>query len=140
LIPQHGHAPPRASSNASDGTVGLGVVGPLERTAADLDLALGLLAGPDDADGLGYRFALPPPRHERLAEFRVLLIDTHPLLPTASAIGDALDRVAQELGHAGATVARSSRLLPDLAEAARLHRKLVFAFSQAFNAAVARLS
>jgi len=149
LVPLHGHVPPRAPSTAADGTVGLGVVGPLARTAADLDLALGLLAGPDDADGFGYRLTLPTPRHERLAEFRVLLIDTHPLLPTASAIQDALDRVGKKLGQAGATVARTSPLLPDLAEAARLHQKLVFAFSQAFappevyrrvEAAVAQLS
>jgi len=149
LIPQHGHGPPRASSTASDATVGLGVVGPLARSAADLDLALGLLAGPDDADGLGYRLTLPPPRHERLAEFRVLLIDTHPLMPTAAAVREALDRVGQKLGQAGATVSRTSSLLPDLAEAARLHQKLVFAFSQAFappeayrrvEAAVAQLS
>jgi amidase len=149
LVPLHGHVPPRAPSTTADSTVGLGVAGPLARTAGDLDLALGLLAGPDDADGLGYRLALPPPRHERLTEFRVLLLDTHPLLPTASAIRDALDRVGQKLGQAGAIVARSSPLLPDLAEAARLHQKLVFAFSQAFappevyrrvEAAVAQLS
>jgi len=149
LVPLHGHVPPRAPAAASDGTVGLGVVGPLARTAADLDLALGVLAGPDDADGFAYRLALPPPRHGRLAEFRVLLIDSHPLLPTAVSIRDALDRVGQRLGQAGATVARTSSLLPDLAEAARLHQKLVFAFSQAFappeayrrvEAAVAQLS
>jgi amidase len=132
LVPLQGHAPPRASPTTADGTVELGVVGPLARTADDLDLALRLLAGPDDADELGYRLALPPTRRERLAEFRVLLIDTHPLLPTAPAIRDALDRVGQKLGRAGATVARTSPLLPDLAEAAHLHQKLVFAFSQAF--------
>jgi amidase len=149
LVPLHGHAPPGGPLMSADGTVGLGVVGPLARTAGDLDLALGLLAGPDDADGLGYRLTLPPPRHERLSEFRVLLLDAHPLLPTASAIRGALDRVGQKLGQAGATVARGSPLLPDLAEAARLHQKLVFAFSQAFapseayrrvEAAVAQLS
>lgn len=132
LVPLHGHVPPRAPSTAADGTVGLGVVGPLARSAGDLGLALGVLAGPDDADGLGYRLDLPAPRHELLAEFRVLLLDTHPLLPTAAAIRDALDRAGQKLGKAGATVARSSPLLPDLAEAARLHQKLVFAFNQAF--------
>jgi amidase len=132
LVPLHGHAPPRSPPIAADGTVGLGVVGPLARTADDLETALGLLAGPDDADGVGYRLALPPPRRQRLQEFRVLLVDTHPLLPTAPAIRDALDRLDQRLRQAGATVARTSPLLPDLAEAARLHQKLVFAFSQAF--------
>jgi amidase len=132
LIPLHGHVPPRAPAEAADGSVGLAAVGPMARTADDLALGLGLLAGPDAADGIGYRLVLPPSRHERLAGFRVLLIDSHPLLPTATAIRDALDQLAQKLARVGVTVARSTTLLPDLAEAARLHQKLVFAFSQAF--------
>ena len=126
LVPLHGHAPPRSSPTAADGTVGLGVVGPLARTAADLEIALGLIAGPDDADGIAYRLALPPPRRERLGEFRVLVIDTHPLMPTAVAVRAALDRLTERLIGKGAHVARTSPLLPDLAEAARLHQKLVY--------------
>ena len=132
LVPLHGHAPPRSPATAADGTVGLGVVGPLARTADDLELALGLIAGPDDADGLAYRLTLPPSRRERLAEFRVLVVDAHPLMPTAHAVGDALDRLVEKLVRQGAHVARTSPLLPDLARAARLHQKLVIAFSQAF--------
>lgn len=149
LVPLHGHAPPRSSATAADGTVGLGVVGPLARTADDLELGLGLIAGPDDSDGIAYRLMLPPPRHERLAEFRVLVVDSHPLLPTALAVRKALDQLVENLARQGAHVARASSLLPDLVEAARLHQKLVFAFSQAFappevyrriEAAVAQLS
>jgi amidase len=132
LVPLHGHAPPRSSPTAADATVGLGVVGPLARTADDLALALGLIAAPDDADGIAYRLTLPPPRRERLGEFRVLVIDTHPLMPTALAVRAALDRLVEKLVKQGAYVVRTSPLLPDLAEAARLHQKLVFAFSQAF--------
>ena len=120
------------AGNRRHGTVGLGVVGPLARTADDLELALGLIAGPDDADGLAYRLTLPPSRRERLAEFRVLVVDAHPLMPTAHAVGDALDRLVEKLVRQGAHVARTSPLLPDLARAARLHQKLVIAFSQAF--------
>lgn len=149
LVPLHGHAPPRSSPTAADGTVGLGVVGPLARTADDLELALGLIAGPDEADSIAYRLALPAPRRERLADFRVLVVDTHPLMATALAVRAALDRLSERLIGQGAHVARTSPLLPDLAEAGRLHQKLVFAFSQAFappdfyrraEAAVAQLS
>ena len=38
-------------------------------------------------EGVGYKLALPPPRHEKLIDFRVLVIDTHPLCPTADSIG-----------------------------------------------------
>jgi len=36
--------------------------------------------------GIGYKLALPPPRHEKLAEYRVLVIDKHPLCPTEASI------------------------------------------------------
>ena len=38
------------------------------------------------AEGIGYKLSLPPPRHDKLFDFRVLVIDTHPLCPTAASI------------------------------------------------------
>jgi amidase len=64
----------------------------MARTAADLALALDVLAGPEDREATAYRFALPPPRHNALKDFRVLIIDTNPFFPTAAAIRGALDR------------------------------------------------
>lgn len=64
-----------------------------------------------------YRLILPPSRHDLLKEFRVLVLDSHPLLPVATEIRAALDQLENRL----AAVARSSSLLPDLAESARLH-------------------
>jgi amidase len=125
LVPQRGHAPPRAAALQTDLTSGLGVAGPMARTAADLALALDLLAGPDEAEAGAYRLSLPPARHADLRSFRVLVLDTHPLLPVAVAIRAALDRLAGRLAAAGAAVARSSPLLPDLAASARLHTRMV---------------
>jgi amidase len=63
----------------------------MTRTASDLALSLDVIAGPDDArDGVGYRLALPAPRHDDLAKFRVLVIDTHPLMPVSGAIRSAI--------------------------------------------------
>ena len=125
LVPQRGHAPPRSLPLQTDLTSGLGVCGPMARTAADLALALDILAGPDENQAGAYRLSLPPARHADLRSYRVLVIDSHPLLPVASDIRAALDQLAGRLTAAGATVARSSALLPDLAESARLHTKLV---------------
>jgi amidase len=125
LVPQRGHAPPRSLPLQTDLTSGLGVCGPMARTAADLVLALDILAGPDENQAGAYRLSLPPARHADLRSHRVLVIDSHPLLPVASDIRAALDQLAGRLTAAGATVARSSALLPDLAESARLHTKLV---------------
>ncbi|WP_157088643.1 amidase [Bradyrhizobium jicamae] len=125
LVPQRGHAPLRSPALATDLTSGLGVCGPMARTAADLSLALDVLAGPDESDALAYRLTLPPARHGALKDFRVLMLDSHPLLPVASEIRAALDQLAGRLSAAGAKVARSSALLPDLAETARLHTRMV---------------
>jgi amidase len=67
---------------------------------------------------------LAPPRHQALSEFRVLIIDAHPLGPTASEIREALDRLAKELGKRGTRIVHASPLLPDFAEATRIYQVL----------------
>jgi amidase len=119
IVPQRGIAPPGTPPLAIPVQVPLAVVGPMARTAGDLALGLDVLAGPDASDALGYRLALPPPRHTDLRDFRVLVIDEHPLLPTAQNIRAALESMAERLAKSGATVARTSPLLPDLARVGR---------------------
>jgi amidase len=101
----------------------------MARTAADLSSALDVIAGPDEYETPAYRLALPAPRHDALKDFRVLVLDSHPLLPVASEIRAVLDQLANRLATAGAKVARSSSLLPDLAESARLHTRMVRNFT-----------
>ncbi len=113
LIPVRGHQPPMTPEGAG---VVLAVVGPLARTAADLGLALDVLAGPDEAEAVGYRLALPPARHDRLADYRALLVDQHPLTPLDDEIRAGLEGLADRLEKLGAKVARASELLPDLAQ------------------------
>lgn len=89
-------------------------------------MSLDVIAGPDEMrDGVGYRLALPAPRHDDLREFRIVVIDTHPLMPTGEAVRSAIGRLAGRLERSGARVARSSALLPDLAESARIYMKLL---------------
>ncbi|MBW8815195.1 MAG: hypothetical protein JF588_17385 [Caulobacterales bacterium] len=117
LVPGRGHAPP-----GMDGaTLPLAVVGPLARSAADLALALDVLAGPDADEAVGYRLALPPARRAGLAGHRVLVIDELPGVTTDSEIRAALADLAGKLERAGATVARGSDLLPDPAAAREIY-------------------
>ena len=130
LVPQRGALPPQtpAIPVRSD----LAVIGPMARSAADLALELAVVAGPDELmEGIGYKVALPPPRHDKLADFRVLVIDEHPLCPTASSIRTALDGLAKRLGKAGCTILRASPNLPDLALTSRVYRELLSAFFSA---------
>jgi amidase len=124
LVPQRGSGPPQTPANPVRGD--LAVIGPMARSAADLALELAVVAGPDELmEGVGYKLALPPPRHDRLADYRVLVIDQHPLCPTADGVRASLDGLANRLGKAGCTVLRGSPKLPDLALTSRVYRKLL---------------
>ena len=124
VIPPRGHRLPNTVQRESD----LAVVGPMARSAADLDLALAVTAGPDEeGNGIAYRLALPAPRHARLRDFRVLIIDDHPSLPTAHTVRAALGNLAERLARAGVKVADTTPLLPDLSESTKLYMHLLFA-------------
>ena len=93
VVPLRGHTPP-----GLDGVdIALAVIGPMARTAADLDLALGVLAGPDDSEAAAYSLAFRAPRHERLADHRVLILDQHPLAVTDDEIVGALNGLGDRL-------------------------------------------
>ncbi|MFD6105395.1 amidase [Nocardia salmonicida] len=110
----------------------LAVVGPMARTARDLTLLFDVMAGPDPLTlGKAYELTLPPARHERLSDFRVLVLDEHPLIGTGSAVRAGVNRVADALVDSGARVERHSALLPDLTEAATIYMQLLFSGSGA---------
>ncbi|MFC9691029.1 amidase [Kribbella sp. NPDC056951] len=110
----------------------LAVVGPMARSARDLTLLLDVMAGADPLTaGKAQVTSLPPARHERLEDFRVLVVDEHPLIPTGAAVRAGVQRVADALVDGGAEVERHSPLLPDLVEGARLYMQFLFSGSVA---------
>ncbi|WP_396898980.1 amidase [Mycolicibacterium sp.] len=130
LAATRGMTPPPAPALPAESD--LAVVGPMARTARDLTLLLEVMAGPDPLTlGVAHEVTLPPPRHERLADFRVLVLDEHPFIATGAAVRAGVDRVADALVAGGARVERHSPLLPDLAEAAVLYTQLLFSGSAA---------
>jgi amidase len=111
----------------------MAVIGPMARSASDLALALDVIAGPDPLEaGVGYRLALPAPRHSALNDFRVLLVEGHPLLPPNKEIRATIETLAGNLGNAGVSITRQSPLLPDFAETSRLYMRMLFAFFASF--------
>jgi amidase len=124
LVPLRGYSLPPASPVPGHGD--LAVAGPMARHASDLSLALDVIAGPDEmAEGVGYRLALPSPRHGALKDFRVFVIDTHPLMPTGNAVRTAIAGLSERLTKLGVKVAHESALLPSLSDSARLYMKLL---------------
>ncbi|MGF6883224.1 hypothetical protein ABIA39_005116 [Nocardia sp. GAS34] len=99
--PRDGAAPAAALPVEGD----LAVCGPMARTAGDLTSLLEVMAGPDPLTlGVAYGLALPPARHQRLCDFRVLVLDRHPLIATGSAVRAGVNRVADALTAGGARV------------------------------------
>jgi amidase len=127
LVPARGHTPPPFPPLPLDRD--LSVIGPMARSAGDLADLLDVMAGPDELEaGVGYRLALPAARHARLKGARILVLDTHPMMPVAAEIRGALETLASQLAKEGAKVRRESSSLPDLAVNARLYMRMLMAF------------
>ena len=128
LLPSRGAGPPATPAVPVRGD--LAVLGPMARSPGDLALMLDVLAAPDPwSEGIGYRLALPPPRHHRLADYRVLLLDRHPLCPTAASVAAPLNRLGERLSGLGCRVARRSPGLPDLVQTTKNYVELLTAFN-----------
>jgi amidase len=127
LVPSRGHTPPPFPPLPLDRD--MAVIGPMARSALDLSLLLDVIAGPDPLEaGTAYRLVLPPPRHSELKNFRVLLIDTDPVLPTNAVVRAAIDKLAANLGKADVKVERGSPLWPDFATSSRLYMRMLLSF------------
>jgi amidase len=123
-VPIRGHTAPPLPPLPYDRD--LAVIGPMARGAADLSLLLDVMAGPDPVEaGVAYRLDLPKARHGALKDFRILLIDSDPVLPTDKDVRGAIEKLATNLGKAGVKVIRQSPLLPDFAASSRLYMRLL---------------
>jgi hypothetical protein len=85
----------------------------------------GMEGGADLLDDTALHLALPPARHSELKDFRVLLIDSDPVLPTDKDVRAGIEKLAANLGKAGIAVTRQSPLLPDFAASSRLYMRML---------------
>ena len=89
-------------SCVADSIAIMGVIGPMARSAADLSLLFDVIAGPDPLEaGKAFSLSLPPARHHELKDFRVLVIESDPLMPADAVVRAAIDKLATELGEMG---------------------------------------
>ena len=95
------------------------VFGPIARSAADLALLLGVLAGPAAERSIGWRLDLPPADVTDLRSLRVATWFDEPSLPMDAAVTAVLDGLADRLVEAGVTVDRAARPQLDFDEAWR---------------------
>jgi amidase len=124
--PTWGIVSPRG--HAIDGRVAyadISVIGPMARSATDLEVALSAMAGPDEIDGHGWRIDLPRAQHERLADFRVAVLLSVPHAEVDDAVQGGVSSVADALAKAGARVSDRDRPDIDTLEVDRLFRRLL---------------
>jgi amidase len=123
IVPVRGHipGPPGCLAQAD-----LSVVGPLARSAADLDLLLGVVAGPLPGHAVGWRLALPPPRHSVIREFRVGAWLDDPDFPVDGEVRQALEGAVEALRRSGVRVDDAARPALGLSDAVRVYEALLW--------------
>jgi amidase len=112
LITYRGHALPNSVAPPD-----ISVVGPLARSAEDLDVALDIMAGLDPDDGGYLKVALPKCEKKTLKQFRVAVKLTDPASDVDHEYADQLQTLVDRLAKAGAKVKEAA---PDI-DTARLH-------------------
>jgi len=112
LVTYRGHALPNSVAPPD-----ISVVGPLARSADDLDVALDIMAGLDPDDGGYLKVALPKCEKKTLKQFRVAVKLTDPASDVDHEYADQLQTLVDRLAKAGAKVKEAA---PDI-DTARLH-------------------
>jgi amidase len=123
LVPLGGHVP------GPPGTVAepdLTVVGPIARHADDLEAALGVIAGADDADAVAWKLDLPLPRRASLRDYRVAAWLDDPACAVDAELLAAFDAAVGALRRAGAAVDERARPVDDLADVHRHYQRLAW--------------
>jgi amidase len=110
--PTWGVIPPTGHWVAPGPRTDVSVVGPMGRSAADLQLGLDLTAGPDGADARAYRLALPACAHTTPRGLRVAVLLDSAEAEVDDEVKSAVDAAARFLEREGAKVSRTAR--PDL--------------------------
>ncbi len=116
IVPGYGHIPPmpsRVPPNVMP-TIPLSVVGPLARSAYDLELALGVLTAPGSMDESHNRPELLPPRRQKFKDYRVAvwLTDSDPGAEIDADVLARLEKTVEKLRGAGLDIDEEAR--PDI--------------------------
>ncbi|MCS4251594.1 amidase [Pseudomonas sp. BIGb0164] len=105
IVSQRGHIP-GAPGNLAEGA--LNVVGPLARSAADLQLMLDVIAAAPPAGQPGWQLQLPAPRPVSLKTFRVLLWTDDVDCPLDQGMTEAYRQLRLSLEAAGVEVVQGA--------------------------------
>ena len=99
IVPMRGHAPPGWLEHPD-----IAVVGPMARSAGDLELLLNVMAGADPLDADVWKLALARPRMKALKGLRIALKLGDANVAVEREYADCLQNLADRLAKAGAKV------------------------------------
>jgi amidase len=117
VVPWRGQSMPGVYAGSD-----ISVVGPMARSAVDLEIALDVMAGPDVLDEAGWRLELPNTHQKSLKDFRVAVKLSDPNSEVDQAYADQLQSFVGKLSAAGAVVNDNAH--PDI-DTERLHEVYV---------------
>jgi len=113
IVPRYGHIPPMPGQvrRHQMPMIPLFVIGPLARSAEDLELALEVLTTPGRADKSGKRPELLPPRQQRFSDYRVAVwfTDSSPAAEIDAEVLKTLQKTVEKLRGAGLKVDDKAR-------------------------------
>lgn len=124
IVPAHGQIPglPGTLSQAD-----IAVAGPMARHVDDLELALGIITGPDRWDAPAWRLDLPPSRQEAPTDLRVAAWIDDPAAPVDADTRRVLTELIDRLRGAGVAVDDGARPGFTLDKAVDIFQKLLYA-------------
>ena len=99
LLPVRGHSLPGILRQPD-----LAVIGPLARSAADLELCVQATAGPDELRRAGSRFDLQAPSQTSLGDYRVAVWKNDDIAPVSQEVVGKVEAVAEAISQSGGTV------------------------------------
>ncbi|MEU1221280.1 amidase family protein [Streptomyces microflavus] len=127
IVPTRGHIPrPPGWLTSSD----MLTLGPIARTAGDLELLLDVLAAPSPADGAAWSIDLPAPTKTRLGQYRIGLWADDLFCRVDADTRGLMAQVGKAVRAAGATVDDDGRPV-DFKASNHLFERLMYATSAA---------
>ncbi|MDA0789609.1 MAG: amidase [Proteobacteria bacterium] len=104
ILPMRGHALPGILTMSD-----ISVIGPLARSATDLDLVLDIVGGADELHRPGWDLNLPPAQQKSLADFKVAVWLDDQRAPVDESVRKRVARVADCVAEAGGQVDYEAR-------------------------------
>jgi amidase len=109
----------------------ISVVGPLARGAEDLEIALDVIAGPDEIDGRGWTLSLPRARKKKLKDFKVGVLLSDPNAEVDHSVQEQLQKLADFLAKKKTKVSDKARPKIDTNELSDVFIRLLRAATSA---------